>query len=146
MKYTYTLSNCDTKNICNNGIQLKCPKHKSGPINNTNHHYRYSTLLMDNKLQFKSNTNNNPWQNSSTTNYGCKPYNCPQSVLLIKDNPVQYTHLDKKKLSGANRYVSKYHYTDTVNGYATEYDLLKNRDLYDSWSSQLLDEKCKHTN
>ena len=163
MKFNHTYSNCENKEICNNAIQVKCPKYENGPINNTYHEYRYSTLIKHHKPKFSSNTNSNLWQDSSTTNYACKPYNCPQSILLIKDTPVTYKKLDNQNkfiqnelfncsnsnrdniMCGANRYVHKYHHKDSVNGYITKYDMLKNRDKK-NWNSQLFDEKCNLTN
>lgn len=153
MNIPYTLYNsihkekCIDNNICNNEIKVKCPMYETRPISDrTTHHYKHSTLLQPDKQPFTSNTTNNQWQTSSTTNYGCKPYNCPPSILLIKNNNIAYQGKPYGSPSGANRYVSKYHYRDNKNGYATKYDLLKTRSIDNSWSSQLLNKNCKYTN
>jgi len=166
MVQSYTLSDCVNNNICDNGNKVKCQVHNKLPIDHkykygsiiANHHgneyydkfkyyYKYSTLLKPNKLPFSSNTSNEQWQNDSTTNYGCKPYNCPQSVLLIRNTPVKYNNIENGKLSGSNNF-TKYHIKNNlnvnVNGYFTSYDSLEHRD--NSWTSQLFNEKCKYNN
>lgn len=162
MVQPYTLSDCVNNNICDNGNKVKCQVHNELPSHKKykygsiihNHHgngyydkfkynYKYSTLLKTDKHQFNSNTSNEQWQNDSTTNYGCKPYNCPQSVLLIRHNPVKFINNKYGEPSGSNN-VNKYHKKNNVNGYLTSYDSLKHRD--NSWKSQLFNEKCNYIN
>lgn len=172
MIQSYTLSDCVNNNICDNGNKVKCQVHNELPIDHKykygsiiandsipkqkyydkfKYYYKYSTLLKPYKLPFSSNTSNEQWQNDSTTNYGCKPYNCPQSVLLIRHTPVKYNNIENVKLSGSNNF-TKYHKKNNVNGYFTSYDSLEQREISwnsdrnDSWKSQLFNEKCKYIN
>lgn len=155
-----TFSNCSNTNICNNGIKKRCQIHNNIPIDykykygliiynekkknyydNIKYQYKNSTLLNQHKHELNSKISNQQSQHYSTTNYGCKPYNCPQNILLIRSEPVKYFNSNHKhkEILQSNKFNKVHHSLERKNNNLLE----KTNNL---WTSQLFNEKCTYNN